>query len=434
MVNYHQLNSAKPGTWSNAADDWLVLKGQFEAQAGEMADAVHQPIARSGWSGAAADAAVRNIRGGYAALEAASVEVAGVAEVFQALADSITLAQRTLAEAKAIATQYEITIHDDGSLTGPPGGGEVFIIMAKESQITTLINEACREATQADQLASAQLRQLAANATRVDVKAAAQRDLADPNVLSAYIDSFKNTDLNNASQNELKMITGAIPTGPPEFVSQWWAGLGPDEQQKLKLAAPGVLGTLNGIPPDVQAELRGSDGIDRVALVNYALKNWNNTNLDIPGKDNCTNFVSDALSAAGMHQKGSAFLGWPFNRNDNDVWYGGGDSALDRGPASHTWTDSQQLAGFLNSHGSQVVSNPSDVKPGDIVFFAHGDSSSASMDNIHHAAVVTAVVDGHVYYTQHTPGAENADLNLREPTYDITDGKNTPIFVRPHQD
>lgn len=433
MVNYRQLNSAKPGMWSMAAEDWLALTRKLANEAGEVAHAVHQPVVQSGWSGITGETALPRIQGAYAALEAAGVEVSAVAEILQGLNDSVVLAQRTLAEAKAIAAKNKIKILDDGSFAVPSGGGQL-VLAAREQQMTDLINEALREATQADQKACAELQQLANHASRVDVTAAGKLGLTDPTKLSSYIDSFKNEDLNAASRAELEMINGAIPTGPPEFVSQWWAGLDPAEQEKLKLAAPATLGTLDGIPPDVQSELRGSDGIDRVALVNYALNNWNNTNLDIPNQDNCTNFVSDALAAAGMQQKGSSFTGWPFNRDDKDVWYGGGDSPVNRSPSSHTWTDSQYLSQYMTSHGSQVVTNPNDVKPGDVVFWAHGGSDSAGLANVHHAAVVTAVVDGHVYYTQHTGGAVDADLNLREPTYDVTDGQNTPIFVRPHQD
>ena len=432
MVNYRQLNSAKPGMWSMAAEDWLALTHKLANEAGEVAKAVHQPVVQSGWSGMTGETAVARIQGAYAALEAAGVEVSAVAETLRGLADTVVLAQRTLAEAKAIAAENRIEILSDGSLEAPSGGGQL-VLAAREEQITDLINEALREATQADGKASAELKQLAIHASRVDVTAAGKLGLTDPTKLSSYIDSFKNEDLNSASRVELEMINGAIPTGPPEFVGQWWAGLDPAEQEKLKLAVPGKLGTLDGIPPDVQSELRGSDGIDRVALVNYALQNWNNTNLDIPDQDNCTNFVSDALAAAGMHQQ-NGLPGWPLTRDDKDVWYGGGDNPVNRSPSSHTWTDSQYLSEYMTSHGSQVVTNPNDVKPGDVVFWAHGGPDSAGLANVHHAAVVTAVVDDHVYYTQHTGGAVDADLNLREPTYDITDGRNTPIVVRPHQD
>lgn len=50
--------------------------------------------------------------------------------------------------------------------------------------------------------------------------------------------------------------------------------------------------------------------------------------------------------------------------------------------------------------------------------------------NIHHTAIVTAVVDGHIYYTQHSTPQQNADLNLREPL-NAQRGNQTVRVVQP---
>jgi hypothetical protein len=69
----------------------------------------------------------------------------------------------------------------------------------------------------------------------------------------------------------------------------------------------------------------------------------------------------------------------------------------------------------------------SQVKPGDLLFWR-------SNGNIHHVTVVTAVVDGHLYYTQHTPDQVNSDLTGRQPLDVDNEGPQQVIAVRVGQD
>ncbi|WP_327292777.1 amidase domain-containing protein [Streptomyces sp. NBC_01198] len=431
MVTFGQLASAKPGLWSSAAEDWTVLSRNLTTAADDLATEVQHMTAGT-WGGAAAQAANRQIQVAYYTLLAGGVVTSAVAEIVRGLFHAVTLAQETLQEARELAGRNNILIGADGSVRldslpplargaqpSPPLG---VLPDPKVQQVTQLIAEALREATQADRTAQAALERLAADSRNVDCKIAARAK--DAKELKEYLGGFKDIDVNDASRLELQMILGSIPKGPPALVNQWWAGLSPEEQDRLKLAAPGVLGTLNGIPSGVQAELRGSDGIDRVKLVNYALGNWGNSGIDVKGQDNCTNFVSHALLAAGLHEKGHETEFW--GRSDSDhKWYQGSTNN------SYSWAGSRELNDFLTSNNSQPVPDPADAKPGDIIFWGRGDGSPST---IHHAAVVTAVVDGHVYYTQHSGSAQNADLDLRQPTIERTDGPSPPIIVRPHQD
>jgi hypothetical protein len=427
MVDFQQLASAKPTLWSSAADDWMALSKDLTGAADDLAAEARQPIAGS-WTGPAGQAAHRRIQVMYYTLQAGGVLTSAVGEVLRGLGHAVTLAQETLQEARELAQRNDLSIGADGSVTAkahspslpgsqPPPPLGVLPDPGVE-QVTALIREAVREATQADEKAQAELTRLSVDSVKVDSQAALQaKDLND------YLQGFKDTDANDASRTELQVITDSIPQGPPELVSQWWAGLSPEEQNRLRLAAPGILGTLNGIPADVQAELRGSDGIDRVKLVNYALDNWDNTAINVKGADNCTNFVSHALAEAGLHEKGHESEFW--GRSDSEHnWYQGTTND------SYSWAGAGQLHTFLTRNNRGQVPR-SDAKPGDIIFWGRGDGSPST---IHHAAVVTAVVDGHVYYTQHSGSAENADFNLRQPTLERTRGPNPPIVVRPHQD
>ena len=117
-------------------------------------------------------------------------------------------------------------------------------------------------------------------------KPARRTRVADPK--TAY-----DTDGADASRTELAAIAASIPTGPPDLVARWWAGLTPAEQEKPKLAAPATIGTLAGIPDAVKGELRGDDGLDRVKLIQYALDNWNKKN---EGIHHAGDIMSDAMT------------------------------------------------------------------------------------------------------------------------------------------
>jgi WD40 repeat protein len=91
------------------------------------------------------------------------------------------------------------------------------------------------------------------------------------------------------------------------------------------------------------------------------------------------------------------------------------------------WTSATGLHDFLTHNNSTEL--PLDqAKPGDVIFF------KSPTEGIHHAAVVTAVVNGHVFYTQHSGSAENSDWNLRQSMYNQTGDPQSPIVVRPSQD
>ena len=230
------------------------------------------------------------------------------------------------------------------------------------------------------------------------------------------------------------MIYQSIPAGPPSAVSQWWASLSSAQQTTYMQAAPGTIGTLAGIPASVQAQLRGTGGINRVALVNYALNNTFD-GVDDVDRDNCTNFVSDGLLAAGLDEIGH----YPYGRSSTANWYktnvpGSGINIPGVGTPggatrSYTWADASDLHTFLTHNGSTEVPY-SQAQPGDIVFYKN------QSEGIYHSAVVTAKVNGQIFYTQHTPGEQNASWGSRQSMPGITDSRDptSVIIVRPGQD
>ena len=432
MVNVPELDSARPGQWLSAATDWQDLGTNLGGIAGQVDSGVTGVISRGEWTGAAATAAHARMQAAVNALEAAHGEVNAVADVLEGLGQAMAVCQRALDEAKQMASQYGLTIRADGTVS--PFSGNAFERAVEESvqwieggsnsaqvaQVQELVTGALRRATQADQEAAGELRRIASHA-----------DLTDP--AATYGDNMHpNADGLTASRLELQMIYQSIPSGPPALVSKWWSGLSSAEKNTLMLAAPGTIGTLAGIPAIVQARLRGTTGINRVALVNYALNNTLNNAGDVPGEDNCTNFASDALLAAGLHEEGN-LVGDKILHTDSstdDNWYkqspiwplGAGSTR------SHSWGGAQDLHEFLTHNGSQEVPY-SDALPGDVAFFKDNKG-------IYHTAVITAKVNGQVFYSQHTPGEQNADWASRQTMPDITNPHNpsSVIIVRPGQD
>jgi hypothetical protein len=173
-------------------------------------------------------------------------------------------------------------------------------------------------------------------------------------------------------------MRNAVPTGPPDVVDAWWAGPSPDEQEKFGLAAADKIGTIKGIPDGVPAELTGTDGLNHVKLVRYAIVLWHDTGDDIY-PDNCA-------KATHGHRPRIRIPSHPRQRR-------GSGSAI-----------------------------PSATQ--DIMFW------SDPGEGIHHASVVTAVVDGQVYYSRHSAPAQNADWNVRETFYAEIGNPQTPIIVR----
>lgn len=438
MVDVPDLHSARPNEWLAASTDWQDLGTNL----GDIADLVTSDIGKAidpgAWSGYSAGFAQKFIKDTAQDLEAAHGEINAVSDVLEGLGQAMSVCQRALDEAQQMASQYGLTVNPDGTVSAPSenifqeivGELDPFLSLtehrkaspAQLAQIRELVTDALRRATRADEEAAAELRTIASHT-----------DITDPEAAYGNNDT-PNADGLTASRLELQMIYQSIPSGPPSLVSKWWSGLPSAQKNMLMQAAPGTIGVLPGIPASVQARLRGPDGINRVALINYALDNVNNTSDDVDG-DNCTNFVSDALLAAGLRETSS------HDEDSNNSWYKtllpgiinkfplapgrsiGGENR------SRTWADASDLHAFLTHNGSTEVPY-AQAQPGDIVFYK--DNS----DGIYHAAVVTATLNGQIFYTQHTPGEQNASWGSRQSLPDYTNPQNptTPIIVRPGQD
>ncbi|MFF4651430.1 amidase domain-containing protein [Streptomyces sp. NPDC001380] len=415
MVTIAQLKQANPAMWQSAAEGWLNLAKESEQACNDIHDQGRGPLDEH-WQDRVGQAARGQLARDADTLEAGADIMRGVAMVLDGLTTSIEYAQRTLQDGLDLAARYSFDVDGQTGALTPNGSGDVPEGHRYGAEVSALLDEALRQAGQADRKAADELRRLAGTT-----------GVTDPDVaLNRY--------QGEASQTELSMYRGDIPDGSdPALVSEWWDSLTPQQQEQLKLSNPVEIAGLDGIPDGVKQELRGTDGkFDRVEFVRWTMEHWDDDNVDIDGENNCTNFASE-----GLHHSGVQYKGW--NTLDDDGWGkstagGWGWDWLDRNGHTHTnsWGGAQNLHDFLNRNGSHEVPL-SQAKPGDIIFFeeASDQNEHIKQGTIHHTAVVTAVTpDGDIRYTQHSDQRLNVSLNGREHHETTAEGQQNIRVVR----
>jgi hypothetical protein len=418
-VDIAALKAARSIDVDDAATGWMALsKESWQAVNDIHANGV-DPL-KADWKDRIGEAAGRKLEEQARILEAGADIMRGVAMILDALSASITRAKLTLNAALDMAQQYGLTVDEaSGTVHGPSGGASTSLDGVVQ-EIDALIQEALREAIQADQQAAAELRKLGAATCETDPHKA--------------LDNLQS----EASQVELNMYTGGIPKGQdPRLVADWWKALPDSQRQQLMLSDPVTLANLPGIPDDVKLQLRGGPGAkyDRVKTVQWALEHWDDTSIDA-FDDNCTNFASEALHQGGLRAKGDSLWGW---RGD-DTWGRSNDAGdgwlSQRVDYSKSWAGAQNMHDFMMRHGGQEVP-PDQVRPGDLVYYEE-DSDQDSQDKkgvVHHTAVVTAVTpDGDIRYTQHSGGMKNGSIGGRIDGFQEQRGHQKLHFVRVNPD
>lgn len=415
MVTIAQLKQATPAQWQKAADGWLSLAKESEQACNDIHAQGKGPLDEH-WQDRVGQSAGAKLASQADILESGADIMRGVAMVLDGLTTSIEYAQRTLQDGLRMAADYGFDVDEQTGELSPNGQGSVPEGHRYAAEVGAMLDEALRQADQADRQAAAELRKLAGDTCVTDPGQALDRIQGE------------------ASQVELNMYKGDIPDGKdPALVAEWWDALTPQQQEQLKLSDPVELADLNGIPDSVKQELRGTDGkFDRVEYVRWTMEHWNDSSIDIDGENNCTNFASE-----GLHHSGVKYKGW--NTLDDDSWGkstagGWGWDWADRNLHTHSnsWGGAQNLHDFLTGNGSQEVPL-SQAKPGDIIFFeeASDQNGHIKQGTIHHTAVVTAVTpDGDIRYTQHSDQRLNVSLNGRENHELAAEGQQNVRVVR----
>ncbi|MEV0093444.1 amidase domain-containing protein [Streptomyces sp. NPDC050738] len=417
MVSYQGINNARPTLWHTASEEWHDLAKYSLDAAKDLREYGAKPLADNWTDAVGADAAAQFEKLANQ-LESAYDILLAVQMVADGMTTTLETAHSTMREAVELANRYGLTIADDGTVTAPPPHNrtEAEEIGPYRTQVQDLVDQAVQQVTTADELAAAEFQKLA-NQTGLDDPTKALNELQT-----------------HASQTEMKMLAADIPVGKsPTTVANWWNGLTPEQRRQMQLAEPVALANLDGIPADVQKDLRGNGKYDRVKMVQYALDNWDKDDPTDFG-NNCTNFVSNALHASGMKEKTSIW-----GTSDDDTWMIGNRTGIDnvdkRLAYSDSWAAAENQQNFMLKHGGAEVPR-TDVKPGDILYYEQeGSGGSNEVGNTHHAAIVTAVMpDGEIKYTQHSDPNQNVSLEGRLPATEKGEGQQNVRIVRPNPD
>jgi hypothetical protein len=421
MVTMTQLRDCDPGLWTASGDEFALRSHTTLAGSKQVWELVIHPL--GDWSGTAGQAAQTHLQSIAERLEVDSLELLSISYLTKGLGHAFQISRNLLLAALKAADSVGLTVTDDGRVLLPadpatrhdPEMQRQYAPLQR--QIAALIDAALLGASNADSRAQDLLQRIA---SRTDQTTVAQA---------------KDEDLGDASRTEVDLIAGVVPTDPA-VVATWWAGLAPADQQFLLQAVPWELENLNGIPDSVRAQLHGTGGYDHTGVASWAIAHWNDNSDDL-FSDNCTNFVSDSLEGAGVAHLSTDNI-WIGNLDPDSGWdksWQTGIPAIDEHDYSRTasWAQAQKSYDFWSQHGTEVPQ--SQAQPGDIVYFEQADPGyDIAPGTVHHAAVVTSVVDGDIRYTQHTTDQLDASLGGRSPVNEIDGGKQAIHIVRPGPD
>jgi len=421
MVTMAQLRDCDPSRWTGAGEEFAQHAATTLASCRQTWDLVIHPL--DTWSGTAGEAAKDHLQRIAERLEVDALELLAISYLNKGLGHAFAISRNLLLSALHAATVNGLTVTDEGVVALPndamirhdPEMWQAYVTVA--FQIADLIDAAVAGAGQADRRAHDLLQRIAG---RTDATTVAQA---------------KDEDLRDASKTEIDMIAGVVPTDPA-VVATWWSGMAPVDQQFLLQAVPSELENLDGMPAGVRAGLHGGDGFDRTGVATWALRHWDDNSDDI-FSDNCTNFVSDALEGAGVQHLSSDNI-WIGNLDADSGWDKGwqtGIGPIDEHDYSRTasWAQAQQSYEFWSQHGESVPQ--AQAQPGDIIYWEQADGGyDIAPGTVHHAAVVTAVIDGDIRYTQHTTNQINASLDGRSGVNEIDGGRQTIHIIRPRPD
>jgi hypothetical protein len=421
LVTFAQLRDMDVAGWAASASEWNINSGKLLSAARDLKNLVKAPLTGGAWTGPAGEQAAAHVKDLIERIAVASVECEAVSLVVHGLAHAFQIAQSSLRFGITTAQQEDFRVDGDGNVQLPPSpmvrhDPDYGAWCATERRrLQTLVDGALAAATEADHKGHDALDHL--------------RQRTGVTKLSDAEDG----DLGDASRLEVDLIAGVVPHGNRDEVAAWWASLSDDDRRTLKLAVPWAIEHLDGIPDDVKRDLKGTDKYDRTGVAKWAIDHWND-NSDDPFDNNCTNFASNALQGGGVKEHNDFWMG---TLSDNS-WYKGGQTGwgfLDEHDYSHSasWGQAQASYEFWTKHGHEV--SLADARPGDIIYWEQDEGGyDIKPGTVHHAAVVTSVVDGDLRYTQHSGNQLNASLDGRGPVNELGGGRQKLHIVRPDPD
>lgn len=422
-MTFAQLRTAKPQLWSTAAEDLRKAGQQCERVEDDIHNNGVKPLTDA-WDDHVGQLAVGVLKNIATKAQTTSILARAGAEPVDALAHAVQTAQTELEEGVSLAESNGLTVDPMTGKVSPPKtlgkNDNPTAMLLTMGQAQRLIDDAIEAANQANNLCEQALQKASGGVANPDTTLGQAQDIQK-----------------EAVKDALEEIRDTLPDGlSPTQVAMWWNGLSPQEQFNLERAAPTELMNLDGIPDDARKRIDRPDlGYSSAGAVDYAKRNVENQRLDWkPPLDNCTSFVSNSLRyGGGMATKEDPYSpDWvPTEHFNQDSWTDNGRGGEDPwkpgfGSYSPTWGAAQNNHDFFLNHGGTVVSDPGQVRPGDVVYWKMADGE------VHHAAVVTGVLpDGEILYTQHSDAGLNYPLNGRLPEFENNYGQQTIDVIRP---
>jgi cell wall-associated NlpC family hydrolase len=158
-------------------------------------------------------------------------------------------------------------------------------------------------------------------------------------------------------------------------------------------APAGLATTVGGATPEA---------VSKKGAVSWALANWNGSYNHF-GND-CADFVSRALAYGGGDPE--TLDPNPGSTSNDHYWYF--LTAKYIRWWSHSWSVAHDLAVHQLDIKSRWIKYWQNAQPGDIIF---ADWSGSKFSGISHVGIITKMVNGEPYITQHSPSQKNVSLN-----------------------
>lgn len=270
-MDFSTLKNLKTSEFENAADGYRAVSHM----ASSAKDALEQRInvkLRESLSGAAAEAALTQLRALAQDFHYTQVECGVLSTALNALAAELQTAKKKLDAAVADAEGAKFTVEKDGSVTypaegdeyqgkTPPGGTANGVTdetakalnrqaanfdpnphFARAQACADRITAALEEATTADEKWAPKLRSLKAD---------------DDLTVSAadWVDAKKDTGgVSDGAQRYLDSIKEPPKHGAPEDNAEWWKHLSAEERDAYISLHPASIGAMNGLPADARDE------------------------------------------------------------------------------------------------------------------------------------------------------------------------------------
>lgn len=260
MVTFAQLRDADLDGLAEAVPVWTRLVRGLETAEDVYRTRLLTPLRESGWQGAAAEAALKDLVPAQEKIRVATTEASSIAATIDAAHTKFTAAQDKLKSALAEASGAGLRVGADGSLRLPELTAadqrdldyrQWRVRMQGEmSRLQQHFQEAVREATAADAEIAAALAKLG---PEIMDSPTATVDLAADARLAAGLAGLD---------------PGRVPPAwavTPQQVAGWWGKL-PEEQRHLIMNAyPDKLGWPNGVPAEDRDEANRTRLANRLA-------------------------------------------------------------------------------------------------------------------------------------------------------------------------